>query len=268
LNDRRGGPFEAIQAAYDNLRFVRQPAVRLAEYAQIKPGQRVLDVGCGTGWATMQAALAAGSTGMVTGIDISDKMLAGAREKAAAAGLANIEYRSGDAQQLEFKDAEFDTLICASAIFFLKDIPGALSEWRLVLKVGGRLAFSSFGDRFLQPALQPLGERLARFDGRAPPSPDFLQRTNLPHKCRRLLEDAGFVEIEITTEQLGYYLPDAEAYWQEISSTFVKLRLDKLSPEDLARFKKEHLHEVESLWTDRGLWIELPAHFSVAARRT
>ena len=269
MTDRREEPiFNAIHDTYDNIRSVREPAERLAVHAKINLGQQVLDVACGTGWATMAAAWAVGDTGRVIGIDIADKLLDVARDKSMSAGLSNVEYRVGDAEALEFDDASFDVVICASSIFFLQDILKALHEWHRVLKLGGTIAFSSFGARFLRPVIKMFYERLAQYDGQVPPDQRFLGRADTPDKCRELLKRAGFEEIEITTEQLGYHLRDATAYWQEMSSTIVKPRLDRLSPADLERFKAEHLSEVEFLWTEQGIWIDIPTHFSVATKRS
>ena len=127
---------EAYENVYDNVKALRKPAERLVEYAKLAPGQRVLDVACGTGLSTMPAAVVVGNMGRVIGIDITEKYLDVARKKAASAGLSNVEYRMGNAEALEYDDASFDAVICASAIFFFKDIPKVLYEWRRVLKAG------------------------------------------------------------------------------------------------------------------------------------
>ena len=163
--------YDAAYRTYDTIQLVRKPAQRLVTNAGITQGQQVLDVACGTGWATMAAAEIVGGTGRVFGIDISRTMVDVARDKAESAGLVNWEYRVGDAEALEFDDASFDAVICASSIMLLSDIPKALNEWRRVLKAGGTVAFTSFGTRFLQPALKPLGECLSKYDGQPPPIP-------------------------------------------------------------------------------------------------
>jgi ubiquinone/menaquinone biosynthesis C-methylase UbiE len=265
MNNRGPEPiFNAMYDTYDNIRFLRGPAERLVVNAKIALGQRVLDVACGTGWATMAVARAVGNTGRVTGIDIADKMLDMAREKATSEGLSNVEYSVGDAEALGFDDTSFDVVICASSIFFLRDIFKALHEWHRVLKVGGTIAFSSFGVNFLQPFNRLFSERLTQYDGQAPQGQQPSEKTDTVGKCRELLKRAGFEKIEITTEQLGYYIEDVTVYWQEMSSTPVKLRLDRLSTTDLEKFKAEHLSEVESLRTEQGIWIDIPVHFSVA----
>jgi ubiquinone/menaquinone biosynthesis C-methylase UbiE len=231
------------------------------------PGQCVLDVACGTGWATMAAARMAGDKGRVTGIDIADKMLDVARTKATSAGLLNVEYRVGNAESLEFKDESFDSVICASAIFVMRDISKVLCEWRRVLKAGGTVAFTSFGMGLLQPVLKPLGELLSRYDGQPLPVPVFLNRTDTPDKCRELLKNAGFKEIEVSTEQLDCRLQSPADYWQEILNSLIGPRLARLSPDKLEQFKAEHLVEVESLRTGKGIVMEVPTHFSTGRKR-
>ena len=271
MNDKSALPivhflYEPYEKYYDNLKFIHKPAQRLVTNAGITRGQKVLDVACGTGWATMAAAKFVGDTGRVIGIDISRVMVDVARSKAESAGLVNLEYRVGDAEALEFDDASFDAVTCASSIMLLSDIPRALNEWRRVLKAGGTVAFTSFGERLWQPILKTLGDCLSRYDGQPPPTPFFIERTNTPEKCRELLGNANFEEIEITTEQLDCQYQDTTIYWQEIVLSFVSPRLARLSPDSLERFKAEHLSEIESIYANRDILIEFPTHISVAKK--
>jgi arsenite methyltransferase len=138
--------FNAFALEYDNAKYLLEPAKRTAENAGHKKGQKVLDVACGTGWATMAAANLVGDTGFVTGIDIADQLLTLARAKATATGLKNIEYLRGNAESLEFDDNTFDTVTCASSLFIFQDPTKALCEWYRVLKPGGNVIFSVFGE--------------------------------------------------------------------------------------------------------------------------
>jgi arsenite methyltransferase len=258
--------FEPYEKYYDNTKFIHKPAERIVKYARLAVGHRVLDVACGTGLATMLAAKVVGDAGKITGVDIAENFLGVAMEKSASAGLSNIGYRVGNAEALEFNDACFDTVICASSIFFFRDIIKSLQEWQRVLKPGGIVAFTSFGERMWQPILKPLGDRLSRYDGQPPPVPFFIERTNTPEKCRELLERAGFEEVEIITEQLDCRYKDTTDYWQEIGLSFIGPRLARLSPADLEKFKAEHFAEIESLYAGRDILIEFPTHISVAKK--
>ena len=100
----------------------------------VPPGARVLDVGCGSGWATRLLADYA-KDGSVTGIDISDEMvrLAGAP----SASHQNTDYRVASAEQLPFADNEFTHAFSMESLYYYADIPRALSEIQRVLKPGG-----------------------------------------------------------------------------------------------------------------------------------
>jgi arsenite methyltransferase len=258
--------FNFVYDTYDNMLTFKRPVKRLVENAKLSEGQRILDIACGTGWATMAAAEAIGVTGNVLGLDISDKMLDVAKEKTHAAGLSNVEYVVGNAEALEFDDSYFDAVLCSLSIFFFRDIPGALNEWHRVLRIGGTLAFSDFGPEFMQPFYKLFFDGLSRYDGQSPPSQGVTIKTDTPENCQILLENAGFKDISITTEQLGFYILDLSDYWKEVSSGAARLRLDRLNPSDLEKFRTEHLAEVESLRTERGIWIDIPVLFSMAKK--
>jgi ubiquinone/menaquinone biosynthesis C-methylase UbiE len=258
--------FNAIQDTYDNIKGTKGAAERLPTYAKISPEHLILDVACGTGWSTNIAAKALESNGRIIGIDIADKLLDIARKKAASAGLSNVEYHIGNAEDLKFNDSSFDRVMCSLSIFFFRDIFKVLSEWNRVLKPGGIIAFSSFGETFLQPMITLLYDKLAYYEGQQGPEQQALAAANTPEKCRKLLLDAGFNEIEVNEEQMGFYLPEITSYWQEITSTIVRLRLERLGPERLKRFTEEHLADVESLITNKGIWIDNPIIFAVAKK--
>jgi len=117
-----------------------QPAARLVAYAQIQAGQRVLDVGCGTG----VVALAAARTGArVSGLDLTPGLLARARENASIAGVA-IDWHEGDAEALPFEDASFDVVVSQFGHIFAPRPEVAVSQMLRVLRPGGTLAFSTW----------------------------------------------------------------------------------------------------------------------------
>ncbi len=261
---RLGPVFNMIYETYDNIRFTRITAKRLVEIADIKPGAFILDIACGTGWDAIDAAKATGKEGRVIGIDIADKMLDVARKKTETMGMSNIEYKIGDAEALDFKDDCFDFALCASSIFLLSDIMKALKEWQRVLKPGGKVVFCSYGAGFMRPAYGMFLARLTKYDNMEVPASQASARTGTPEKCGELLLNAGFRNIQVSSEQLGDYLQDTEEYWHEVSSTIMRPRLLKLGHQVMEKFKTEHLAEVEALRTDKGIWIDIPAHFSIA----
>ena len=101
---------------------------------QVSSDARVLDVGCGSGWATRLLAGFA-INGRVTGIDISDEMIRVARE--ASQSYANVDFEIASAEQLPFNDNEFTHAFSMESLYYYRNIPKALSEIHRVLKNGG-----------------------------------------------------------------------------------------------------------------------------------
>src|SRR5262249_42373616 len=117
----------------------------------LRPGDRVLDVCCGSGASALPAAEAVGATGNVLGVDLADDMLSLARDKAQRCGHAHAEFRKGDLLNLGLPASSFDAVVCVFGIFFVPEMQAAARElWRLV-RPGGRLAITTWGPRFLEP---------------------------------------------------------------------------------------------------------------------
>jgi ubiquinone/menaquinone biosynthesis C-methylase UbiE len=116
-------------------------ATKLIETADPQLGERVLDVGCGTGIAARQVTSRMGTRGAVTGIDLSPDMLAVAQASAAREGAA-IEWRQGSAEDLPFPDETFDLVLCQFALMFFANKAAALAEMRRVITRNGRVLVS------------------------------------------------------------------------------------------------------------------------------
>jgi SAM-dependent methyltransferase len=117
------------------------PAARLVSFAGIKPGDRVLDVACGTGVAAITARRAGAK---VTGLDLTPELLERARENAAIANFPDIVWKEGDAEALPFADGEFDVVLSQYGHMFAPRPEVAVGEMLRVLKPGGRIAFSTW----------------------------------------------------------------------------------------------------------------------------
>lgn len=132
----------------------------LADAARLRPGQRVLDVACGTGVLTCTAAQRVGPAGVVVGLDISPEMLAVARRKPFA-----IEWVDGRAEALPFPDARFDAVVSQFGMMFFDDRVAALREMRRVLRPGGRLAVAVCDAVEHSPGYEALARLLQRLFG-------------------------------------------------------------------------------------------------------
>src|SRR5918996_534592 len=125
-------------------RYMASVSERLVELAGVEPGSRVLDVAAGYGEPALTAARKAGPDGSVVATDISAEMLAYGRERAAAAGLENIEFLESDANSLDLPKESFDAAVSRWGIIFEPDGEGTAERIRGFLKPGSRMSISSW----------------------------------------------------------------------------------------------------------------------------
>ena len=190
-------------------------AAVLIERAVLQPGERVLDVACGTGIVARLAAPQVGSHGQMTGLDLNPGMLAVACTLPPGAGAA-IDWREGSAGVLPFADATFDVILCQQGLQFFPDRPATLREMRRVLIPGGRLALAVWRSNQHHPFFGALADALTRHvspeagaGGRAPFA--LGDATEL----RTLITGAGFSDVGIHIEILPMRVTSLEQYVPE-----------------------------------------------------
>jgi SAM-dependent methyltransferase len=156
----------------------------------ISSGDSVLDVGCGTGLTTREAARAA-APGRVVGVDVSERMLERARELTSA---DNVRYELGDAQVHRFDPGVFDVAISRFGTMFFADPPAAFANLATALRPGARLVLLVWQRREDNDWLLEIDAALG--DARQPPAPG-MDPCSLgdPAATKRLLEGAGFAGI-------------------------------------------------------------------------
>lgn len=192
---------------------------RLVELAGVEPGSRVLDVAAGYGEPSLSAARRAGAEGRVVATDISAEMIAFGRERAAAAGLDNIEFVESDAASLEFPEGSFDAALSRFGIIFEPDAEAAAARIRDFLEPGARMAISSWGPPDRVPFLAiPMRTAMQRLGVPPPPpgTPGPLSRPT-PEALGGLLEGGGFSDVEVEEANVTFEWESPEEF-----TTFIK----------------------------------------------
>ena len=214
--------------------------------AEWKPGARVLDVACGSGYPALEAARHVRPAGRVIATDISTKMLAVASCRAKAEGLENIEFLEMDAEELKL-EASFDAVTNAYGLMFCHDLPRALGEVRSVLKPGGHVALVTWDEPSKSPFFSAITAVAAPFLSLVTPEPGALGpfRLSSPTQLERLLRDAGFSDVRVESLSMMFELASAEDYLQVFSDVAWKARVASLSDADSARLKNEIARAVQ-----------------------
>lgn len=116
-------------------------------FAEIKAGEKIVDVACGTGLTTFRALDATNGKGIIIGTDLSDKMVEMATRTAFENKLDNVKFERMDAEDLKLPDGEFDVALCALGLMYFPNPLNALKEMYRVLKPGGRCVSAVWGKR-------------------------------------------------------------------------------------------------------------------------
>lgn len=192
-------------------------ATDLLAIAKLKPGDRVLDVACGTGVVTRLAAERVAPAGRVTGLDLNAGMIQIARVSTQAE-LA-IEWVEADAERMPLEDGAFDVALCQMGLQFMANKLAALREMHRVLAPGGRVHVNVPGPKPRLFAI--MGEAVAHHV-----TPDGATFTDLvfsmhdPDELRHLFRDSGFRDVEITSAPKRLTVPPPQEFlWQYIHST-------------------------------------------------
>ena len=157
---------------------------RMVELAGVEPGSRVLDVAAGYGEPSLTAAAVAGAEGKVVATDISPEMLAFGRERAAAAGLENVEFVESGAASLDFPPESFDAALSRFGIIFEPDAEAAAARVRGFLVPGSRMVISSWGPPERVPFIAVPIATAMRTLGVDPPPPGTPARSRARHRRR------------------------------------------------------------------------------------
>ncbi len=241
-----------------------EPAQSLMlDLVDLRPGERVLDVACGTGLVSFRMAAAVGERGTVVGTDISGQMVEAAGRIAAARGIANASFERADAEELPLPDASFDAAVCALGLMYVPDPVQALGEMRRVLRPGGRAAAAVWGARGNCGWAEIFPITAARVTSEV--CPLFFQlgtRDTLAHA----FQTAGFTDIR--AERLRttlYYASGEEALGAIFQGGPVALAYSRFDDATKRAVHAEYLESIAAYAAADG--YRVPGEFVVATAR-
>jgi ubiquinone/menaquinone biosynthesis C-methylase UbiE len=213
---RTANLFDALATEYDasGVDFFQPIAIGLVAALEPRPGENWLDMGCGRGAVTFPLA-AAVDPGRVVGLDAAPGMVELAATTAAERGVTNVDFVLGSAQTPHPSLGQVDGIASSLVLFFLPDALEAVSEWRALLRPGGRVGITTFGAtdarwRDVDAVLAPyLPRRDARTSGSEGP---FGSDAGMEH----LLERAGFTGMRTVSQAVEVVFSDVDQ-WQAFS---------------------------------------------------
>jgi ubiquinone/menaquinone biosynthesis C-methylase UbiE len=239
----------------------QQWAQRVADAADIRAGERVLDVACGTGVLARAVTERAGQDGTVIGLDLNEGMLAVARRKA-----PEIEWRHGRAESLPFDSNSFDAVVSQFGLMFFEDRATALREMMRVLRPGGRLAVAVWAALEDSPGYAALTDLLQRLFGDR--AADALRAPFVlanPQTLRSLFDESGIHDVHITTRDGTARFPSIESWiYTEIKGWTLADMIDDAQYERLLAEAQRVLQPF--VGADGAVAFSLPAHIVTATK--
>jgi ubiquinone/menaquinone biosynthesis C-methylase UbiE len=246
--DRAAATYNAAADYYDDPansfweRFGRATVERL----RLPLGSRVLDVCCGSGASALPAAEMVGPQGFVLGIDLAANLLELARRKAVRRGLSNTQFQVGDLLDLHLGDTQFDAVICVFGVFFVPDIPAAVRALWQAVRPGGKLAVTTWGPRFFEPATTAFWNAVREV------RPDLYKgfnpwdRISDPASLRALLCEGGIERAEVVSEPGTHSIPSADAWWSAVLGSGYRGTVDQLDGADLKRVHEANVNYIQA----------------------
>jgi ubiquinone/menaquinone biosynthesis C-methylase UbiE len=229
----------------------------------LRPGQRVLDVACGTGIVARLAAPAVGPDGRVAGVDLNPGMIAVARREDPA-----IDWREADVAALPFEDGAFDVVLCQQGLQFVPDKSAALAEMHRVLAAGGCLALCLWQGIEHSPYMHETSKALTRYVGA-----DAGSRIQAPfalgdaEAVRAMVRDAGFPAVEIReTVVTRRMLPPEEAVPGHLASTPVGPQVAALDAETRAALVATIAAALAQYRDEEGMAVPQGAYIALATK--
>jgi ubiquinone/menaquinone biosynthesis C-methylase UbiE len=223
---------------------------KLLQAASIKPGEKIIDIACGTGLVTFEAVKKTGTKGFICANDISDKMVEFARSTAIERRIHNVSFERMDAEELKVDDETFDVALCSLGLMYLPDPAKALNEMFRVLKPGGRAVVAVWGksEHCGWAELFDIVDRRVHSEV----CPMFFQLGN-DNALEALMEIAGFNNINVEQIKTSLkYINGHDACVAAFRGGPVALAYHKFSPEIKTEVRQEYLTSIEEYKNEDG----------------
>jgi ubiquinone/menaquinone biosynthesis C-methylase UbiE len=262
---QRYGWDRAVTAYEEGWSAQLEPAHSLMlDMVALRPGERVLDVACGTGLVSFRVAETVGRRGAVVGTDISGEMVEAARGSAAKRGLNNASFERSDAEELPFTDASFDAAVCGLGLMYVPDPVKALCEMRRLLRPGGRAAAAVWGARRNCGWAEIFPITDARVASEVCPMFFHLGTKDI---LARTFAQAGFTDVRLERVQTTLHYASSD---DALSAVFrggpVALAYSRFDDATRRAVHAEYLDSIAAYRTGGG--YRVPGEFVVAAART
>jgi ubiquinone/menaquinone biosynthesis C-methylase UbiE len=264
--------FERVAGSYDSTEgiFSGPIADRLIQVAGVAPGERVLDVGCGTGALLLRAAAAVMPGGHVTGLDLSRRMLDTAAARVDAAGLANVTLAEGDAEDPPLPEERYDKVVASLVFYLLPDPRRAASRWLRLLRPGGAIAFSWHVAE--DPAWVPVFSAVDRYiPPGAPRFTEMLRHWPLGSvtELEEMLADLGYADISTVTGGVPTRYPSPVSWWDSGWSRARRIAWQHIPEDRLAAARAEALGQLNEVRDPADGSVTRTAEFgwTIARRR-
>ena len=203
----------------------------------LAPGGAVLDLCCGHGASAIPAARAVGAMGRVLALDVALPLLELARVRAADEGLANVEFRQGDATRTGLPGGSFDAVICVFGVFFAADMEAFVAEmWRLVRR-GGMLAVTAWGPGLFEPANSLFWECVGAVEPALFKAFNPWDQITSPAALEGLFVRAGAAPARVQAVSGSHSLAHPDGFWDIVLGSGYRATVDALSPEQLNRVR-------------------------------
>lgn len=199
-------------------------AKTLVDLAHPLKNSSILDIATGRGAILFRAAEKTGREGNIVGIDISSQMIQETQKELKTAAFQNIKLLTMDAEKLEFADESFDMVFIGFGLFFMPDAQLVLEECYRVLKKGGTLALSLWGER--DPIHSLLRDLIAPYGVY---TKIVIHNFDDPASVINLLNNAKFKECKVSPDVLDYVYPSIDAWWESLWGHGTRGLLEQLS---------------------------------------